>query len=165
MKDLEQVTCPKCGFKNIKLTRKCTKCNYDLDKNNKICPRCGKIKANNVKRCECGFNFSRKRISVFLGLIVSLIVVVLLFILYKINPSLFNDVSFALKVILIFVIFVSLLKTYVNINAETVAYSAEKEMIEKHKKLKKMKKTSNIAVVIGFVIALLFLVYYYLLRK
>ena len=40
---MREIKCPKCGFMNLKLTKKCTKCKQSLDDMTKSCPKCGKI--------------------------------------------------------------------------------------------------------------------------
>ena len=159
----EQIICPKCKFKNIKLTKKCTKCGYDLDKKNKVCSKCGKIKANNVKKCDCGFDFTKKRFSVLFGVVLSISVVILLSIIYIFSNELWSKISVALKVLFLFVVFVMILRSVTNTNYEVV-HSDEIEMLKKQKSLKKMKNFSKIAVVVGGIISVLFLIYYYFIR-
>lgn len=159
----EQIICPKCKFKNIKLTKKCTKCGYDLDKENKVCAKCGKIKANNVKKCDCGFDFTKKRLSVLFGVVLSISVVILLSIIYIFSNELWKKISVALKVLFLFVVFVMVLRSVTNTNYEVV-HSDEIEMLKKQKSLNKMKSISKIAVVVGGIISVLFLIYYYFIR-
>lgn len=159
----EQIVCPKCNFKNIKLTKKCTKCGYDLDKKNKVCSKCGKIKANNVKKCDCGFDFTKKRISVLFGVVLSVGVVILLSIIYIFSIDLWNKISMALKVLFLFVVFVMIVKSITNTNYEVV-HSDEIEMLKRQKSLGKMKRISKLAVIIGGILSVLFLIYYYFIR-
>lgn len=162
MKDLEMIKCPHCGFENIKYTKKCTKCNYDLDTNNKSCPRCGKINANNVKKCECGYNFTRRRLPLFVLFLISALIAGLLVVFYKLNPSLGEKVFGVTKIVLIFIIVFIVLNSLMNKKHDVVVYSAENEIIKKDKSLNKMKKTSKVAVVSGIVAAVIYLCYYIL---
>ena len=75
MTELEQIKCPKCGYKNIKISKRCTKCRYQLDDTKKSCPRCGRRVEQNSSKCECGFKFTKKRRSVLGNF--SIIVVIL----------------------------------------------------------------------------------------
>lgn len=159
----EQIICPKCKFKNIKLTKKCTKCGYDLDKKNKVCSKCGKIKANNVKKCDCGFDFTKKRFSVLFGVVLSISVVILLSIIYIFSNELWSKISVALKVLFLFVVFVMILRSVTNTNYEVV-HNDEIEMLKRQESLNKMKRISKLAVVVGGIISVLFLIYYYFIR-
>lgn len=163
MRKEELIICPKCNFKNIKLTKKCTKCGYDLDKKNKVCSKCGKIKSNNVKKCDCGFDFTKKRMSILFGVILSVGVMILLSIIYIFSIDLWNKISMALKVLFLFVVFVMIVKSITTTNYEVV-HSDEIEMLKRQKSLSKMKKISKLAVVIGGILSVLFLIYYYFIR-
>lgn len=162
--NFELVECPNCGFKNIIYARKCTKCNHDLDKYNKSCPKCGKINANNVQKCDCGFNFKRKKIPFWVGLLLSIIIVLPLFFLYKYKPELSDKFSGILRVILLFVVIFMVLNMFFNKSNDVVAYSAEVEMFKKHKELNKMKKKSSIAVIAGIIVAVIYLFYYLIFK-
>lgn len=164
MKELEQEKCPNCGFMNIKLTKKCTKCNYDLDEHNKSCPRCGRIQPNSYKKCECGFSFSRKKRSIIGNLIITLVIMALLLVVFNLNNSLFDKFSFGLKVVLVFGIVVMVIKTFTKVDEDAIAYSAEAEMAEHHKSIYKMKKISNIAIIIGAIAIAVFLICYYVFK-
>ena len=164
MKELEMKKCPKCGFENIKYTRKCTKCNHDLDTNNKSCSRCGKINSNNVKRCECGYNFTKRKLPFFVGFLISLAIVVLLIVLYNVSPTLTKKISGILKIVLLFVSIFMVLISFVNKTNDVVVFSAENEIIKKDKSLNKMKKTSKLAIISGIIVAVIYLFYYILIN-
>lgn len=164
MKDLEQIKCPKCGFMNLKLTKKCTKCKQSLDDMTKSCPKCGKIKKKDTIRCDCGFNFNKKRRSLLGNIIIAVIIMVLLFVVLKINDGILEEFNFGLKVILIFAVVVMFIKTIFNFGDDVVSYSAETEIVENSKSLSKMKKISNIAIIVGGIAVAIFLICYYCFR-
>lgn len=163
MRDIEQIKCPKCGYKNIKMTRKCTRCHYKLDLDNKSCPKCGRINLESIEKCECGFNFNKKKRSLFYNMIISLIVMIIMLLLYKFGG--FSDkYNIALKVIVLFAVFVVIVKTFSNVKGEEISYSAETEMIENLNSAKKMKLISNISIIVGAILVVCFLIYYYIFR-
>ncbi len=167
MKDLsclEQIKCPHCGFKNLKLTKKCTKCNYDLDFENQSCPKCGRINSNETKRCECGFNFKRRKRTLLGNVIITLVVMGLLFVLYKFKGDFIKQYDVAIKALVGFGVFVMVIKTFTSLKDEEVSYTAEEEMFEKHKPVARMKLFSNISIVVGAIAIAAFLIYYYVFR-
>lgn len=164
MKTKEQIICPKCGFKNYKLTKKCTNCKVNLDKNHKVCPRCGKKKVNNVSKCDCGFNFTAKKISVFNGFVISVGVVLVLLILCALNQSLWNKISFGIKILLLVMIVWILMRKVFNLEHNDFLPIAELEMLQNNKVLNKMKKKSKLFIAIGVIVGLIILLCYFLFR-
>lgn len=162
-KELAHVKCPKCGYMNFELTKKCTKCRYDLDSVNKSCPKCGRINANEVKRCECGFNFNRKKRSLIVNLIIALIVMVAVFVVMKYYPDILKKYDMVVKVVLIYFVYVFVLKMFISSNPEE-GFGAEHEMLEKYKRKESPKVMRNLLIIFGFIVAVGFLVYYYYFR-
>jgi Ca2+/Na+ antiporter len=162
-KNLKQVKCPKCGYLNFELTKKCTKCRYDLDFVNKSCPKCGKRNANAVNRCECGFNFNRNKRSLLTNLIITIIVMVLLFVGYNFFGDLIKEYDILIKTVLVYVVFVILCKTFISSNP-VEGFSAEQEMLEKFKRKENPVVIRNVLIILGAVAALIFLIYYYYFR-
>jgi hypothetical protein len=164
MTELEQIKCPKCGYKNIKISKRCTKCRYQLDDTKKSCPRCGRRVEQNSSKCECGFKFTKKRRSVLGNLLLSIFVMVLLIIVSTINKGYVEHFSLGIKVVLGFCVFVIIVRTLNNAEDEKISYSAEEEIVDKHKTILRMKMASNIAIIIGAIGVAAFLIYYYLFR-
>lgn len=162
-KELKHVKCPKCGYMNFELAKKCTKCRYDLDFVNKSCPKCGRINANAVKKCECGFNFNRKKRSLFTNLIITLIIMVLLFVVTKYYGDVVKEYEMAIKVFFIYIAFVLVCKVFISSNPED-GFGAEHEMLEKYKRKSNPLVKRNLLIIIGAVVAIGFLVYYYYFR-
>lgn len=163
-KELDHVQCPKCGYMNFELTKKCTKCHYDLDFVNKSCPKCGRINANAVKRCECGFNFNRKKRTLLGNLIFTLLIMVLLFVATHYFGDTLKEYDMAVKVICIYVVFVFVCKMLISSHNTNDNLSAEHEMLEKYKRKSNPIVTRNILIILGFIAAVGFLVYYYYFR-
>ena len=162
-KELEHVKCPHCGYMNFELTKKCTKCHYDLDFVNKSCPNCGKINGNAVKRCECGFNFNRQKRSLLINLIITIIVMVLVFVLTKYYGNILEKYDMALKVFSIYIIFVCACRIFISSHPKD-GFGAEHEMLERYKVKSNPRVTCNILIILGFIAAVVFLVYYYYFR-
>ena len=129
-KELAHVKCPNCGYMNFELTKKCTKCRYDLDFVNKSCPKCGRINANAVKRCECGFNFNRKRRSLIVNLILTLLVMAIAFIVMKYYPDMLKKYDMVVKVVLIYFAYVFVLKMFISSNPND-DLAAENDILDK----------------------------------
>lgn len=159
-KNLQHVKCPNCGYMNFELTKKCTKCRYDLDSANKSCPKCGKISENSKKRCECGFNFNKKKKSLLGNLIITIIVMALLFVLMKYYGDILDKYDMVLKVVLIYIVFVFVCKTFISSNPEE-NFGAEHDMLEKYKRKENPKVFRNLMIIFGAIAAIGFLVYYY----
>lgn len=166
MEKQEQIKCPHCGFKNIKGTRKCSKCRKDIDNLRKSCPKCGKINYNNVKLCvRCKYDFTKKKRTIWFNLLISLLLVgILCLLVYFDKEGIVKKFSLALKVLAGFAIFVVFVKTLTYGEKDKISYSAEEEIIEDHKTFNIMKRWSNIAIIIGGILVLGFLIYYYFIR-
>ena len=162
----KQIKCPKCGFINIKGTKKCTKCRHDIDNTRKSCPKCGKINYNNVKYCvSCKYNFEKKRKSIWFNLLISIFIVVVLCLLaFFGKEAIVEKFSLGLSVLAGFALFVLVVRMFSFGKNETINYSAEEEMQDNNKSIAKMKKLSNVAVVIGGILVFIFLIYYYFIR-
>ena len=163
-KELEHVKCPKCGYMNFELTKKCTKCHYDLDFINKSCPKCGRINANAVKRCECGFNFNRKKRTLLGNLIFTLLIMALMFVAFHFYGDVLEEYDMAVKVVCIYGVFVLVCKMLVSSHNPKENLSAEHEILEKYKRKSNPIVTRNILIILGFIAAVGFLVYYYYFR-
>ena len=166
MEKQEQIKCPYCGFKNIKGTRKCSKCRRDIDNLRKSCPKCGKINYNNVKLCvRCKYDFTKKKRTIWFNFLISLVLVgVLCLLVYFDKVGIVKKVNLALKVLAGFAIFVVFVKTLIYGEKDKINYSAEEEIVERQKNLNIMKKWCNVAIVIGAILVLSFLIYYYFIR-
>ena len=162
-KELEHVQCPKCGYMNFKLTKKCTKCRYDLDFVNKSCPKCGRINANAVKRCECGFNFNKGKRTLLSNLIVTLIIMVLLFVLLKYRSDVIKEYDMVIKVFFIYVAFVFVCKMIISSNPND-DLAVENDILDKYKRKSNPRVIRNLLIIFGAVAAIGFLVYYYYFR-
>jgi len=161
-----KIKCPSCGFLNIKGTKKCSKCKRDIDSFRKSCPRCGKINSNNVKLCiRCKYDFTKKKRTIWFNLFFSLLLMGLLCLLVVFGKErIVEKFSLGLKVLSGFVIFVIFVKSLTYGEKDKIKYSAEEEILGEQKNLHIMKRWSNIAVIIGGILVLGFLIYYYFIR-
>lgn len=162
-KELKHIPCPKCGYMNFELTKKCTKCHYDLDKINKSCPKCGKINANATKKCECGFNFTKSQRPLIVNVIIAVLVMAVLFVGMKYYGDILDKYDVAVKVIVGYVIFVFACKMFFSSSPDD-GFGAEHEMLEKYKRRSNPRLVRNLLIIFGFVGAVGFLVYYYYFR-
>lgn len=162
-KELAHVKCPNCGYMNFELTKKCTKCRYDLDFVNKSCPKCGRINANAVKRCECGFNFNKGKRTLLSNLIVTLIIMVLLFVLLKYRSDVIKEYDMVIKVFFIYVAFVFVCKMFISSNPND-DLAVENDILDKYKRKSNPRVIRNLLIIFGAVAAIGFLVYYYYFR-
>lgn len=162
----EIMICPYCGFENIKGTRRCSKCRKDIDNLRKSCPRCGKINYNNVKYCiRCKYDFTKKKRTIWFNLLISLLLIAVLSLLVFFGKEeIVQKFSLALKVLSGFIIFVIFVRTLTYGEKDKIKYSAEEEIVDDQKNLSIMKRWSNIAIILGGIIVLGFLIYYYFIR-
>lgn len=162
--EVKKVKCSKCGFENVAGTYKCIKCKTPLDKT-KSCPRCAKRNKIENKKCEnCGYKFGRKRGTLLFNLVVSiLLVVVLSLLVYFEHNGIVNNFNSALKVLSGLFICLLLYGTVNYGRKEINKFNAEEEFVDEEK-FHKMKKISNITIVIGTIVVVGFLIYYYFIR-
>lgn len=162
----KQVKCPKCGFMNIKGTKKCTKCHHSIDSLRKSCPKCGKINSSSVRYCiDCKYDFEKKRRSIWFNIVISVfIVIVLCLLVFFGKESIVKKFNLGLSVLAGFALFVLLIRMFFSDSKQVVNYSAEEEMQDNNDAIVKMKKISNIAIVIGGILVLGFLIYYYFIK-
>lgn len=163
---MDKIKCNNCGFINIKGTRICTKCGTNIDVYKKSCPRCGKVNSNNVKRCvRCNFDFMKKKKTIWFYLLISCFIMLLLFLLGQfISENAFNKFSLALKVLAGFMVFVVLVRTLTYGSKDKINYSAEEEIVEDHKGFDRMKKFSNLTIIVGGILVIVYLIYYYFIK-
>ena len=162
-KELAHVKCPNCGYMNFELTKKRTKCRHDLDYINKSCPKCGKVNANAVKRCECGFNFDKMKRTLLGNLIITLIIMVLLFVVMKYHSDVVKEYDMVIKVFFIYVAFVFVCKMFISSNPND-DLSVESDILDKYKRKSNPRVVRNLLIILGAVVAIGFLVYYYYFR-
>jgi hypothetical protein len=127
-------------------------------------PNCIRAFANAVKRCECGFNFNRKKRTLLGNLIFTLLIMVLLFVATHYFGDTLKEYDMAVKVICIYVVFVFVCKMLISSHNPNDNLSAEHEMLEKYKRKSNPIVTRNILIILGFIAAVGFLVYYYYFR-
>ena len=159
-KELGQVTCPKCGYKNFELIKKCIKCHYDFEVLGKSCPKCGKITANSVKKCECGFNFKKKKRPLIINLILTALIMAVFIILTGKYGNLIEKYDMVIKVFAIYIAYVILCKMFIYSGTNEL-FGAEHEMLEHHKRKVNPRLKRNLFIIFGFIVAIGFLVYYY----
>ncbi len=166
MEQIKKVKCKNCGFINIKGTITCSRCHANIDTERKSCPRCGKVNSNNVKKCvNCRYDFTKKRKSIWFNLfLTSLIVGIMIVLVYFGKENWVDKFSLGLKVIAGFFLFSIVVNIFTYGSRDVINYSAEEEMIDKHKKFEKMKRFSTVAIVIGAVLVVGFLIFYYVIR-
>lgn len=161
MKDIDFVECPKCHTKNVKGSLKCAKCkSYIVPM--KSCPRCAKVNdASNVKCSRCGFKFKRKRRPIWVNLVISLLLLVILCILvYLDKEGIVRNISKTVKILAVLLVVSIFIYTLNYGSKDVMKYSAEEE-ISANPKFEKMRKIANIAVIVGIIIAFVFICCYY----
>ncbi len=163
---IEKIKCPKCGFENVKGTRKCIKCKAEI-RLTKSCPKCAKRnKLDAIKCVNCGYNFNKKSNlkNLIFNLIISLILIVILSLLvYFEHKGVVNNISNIFKIVAVLFIFLLLYRT-VNYGSKDInKFSAEEEILD-DSKFVLLRKISNIAIVIGTIGVTAFLIYYYFIR-
>ena len=162
-KELGQIKCPKCGCNNFELIKKCIKCNYDFETGGKSCPKCGKINANSSRKCECGFNFKKKKRPLIVNLLITILIMAVLLILTSKYGSFIEKYDMVIKVFAIYVVFVILCKMFIY-EGNNESFGAEHEMLEHHKRKVNPRLRRNLFIIFGFIVAVGFLVYYYYFR-
>lgn len=166
MKDMEvkKVKCSKCGFLNVSGTEVCVKCKTPLKKT-RSCPRCAKKNKIENDRCEnCGYKFGRKRGTILFNLIISLLLVgVLSLLVYFKHNGAVSNFSNGLKVLSGLFICLLLYGTINYGRKDINKFSAEEEFVD-NDRFDLLKKISNIAIIIGTIVVVCFLLYYYFIR-
>lgn len=168
MKDIKKIKCSKCGFSNVLGTKRCVKCNARLEMPTISCPKCAKINEKSVSKCvSCGYKFNGKKRGMLANLIISLVIVgVLITLVVLEHNGMVSNITKGLKVLsLLFIVYI----VYSSLSygsKEIASYeSVEKDLIKDNKKISKMKRISNIAVVIGAFIVLAILIYFYFFKN
>ncbi len=167
MKDIKKIKCSKCGFSNVLGTKKCVKCNSRLELPTISCPKCAKINKNTVEKCvNCGYKFHGKKRGMLANLIISLIIVGILVVLTILEHNgVVSSITKGLKVLsLLFVVYIVYSSLSYGSKEITNYEGVEKELIKDNKKISKMKKISNIAVVLGGFIVLAIVIYFYFFK-
>ena len=157
---LAKVKCRKCGFENVKGTFRCIKCKTPLSET-KSCPKCARRNKIDAVICsKCGYKFGKKR-SIWFNLIISIFLVIILSLMvYFKHVGTVNNISNILK-ILAAILICGLLYGTVNYGKnDIIKFSAEEEMID-NEKFNLLRKISNIAIIIGTILVVGFLIYYY----
>lgn len=167
MKDIKKIKCSKCGFSNVLGTKKCVKCKTKLEIPTKSCPKCAKINKKDVNKCvSCGYKFNGRKRGMLANLIISLVIVgILIFLVVLEHNGVVSSITKGLKVLsLLFVVYI--VYSSLSYGSKEIANyeSAEKDLIKENKKFSKMKKISNIAVVIGALIVFAILIYFYFFK-
>lgn len=162
-KELEKIKCSKCGFENVKGTNVCAKCKAPLVAT-KSCPKCAKKNKLDATRCvKCGYKFGKRK-SIWFNLIVSiLLVLVLSFMAYYEYRGAINNINSIFKILAVIFIFALLYGTINYGKGEIIKFSAEQEMMD-NEKFDLLRKISNIAIVIGTILVVGFLIYYYFIK-
>lgn len=167
MKDIKKVKCSNCGFDNVLGTKKCVKCNTMLKTNKKSCPKCAKINDIGALKCvSCGYKFKGKKRGMLANLIISFIIVAVLITLSVLeHKGIVSYITKGLKALsLLFIVYI--VYSSLSYGSKDIANykGAEKEMIKENKKFTKMKRISNIAVILGGFIVLGIVIYYYFFK-
>lgn len=162
MEEVKKVKCSNCGFSNVLGAKKCIKCNAKLKAVTKSCPRCAKKNDINNNKCvSCGYNFNKKRRSVWFNLIISMLLVIVLCSLLALKKmDTLNGITNILKVLAILFIVYLVYSTLTYGSKEIANYDKEKELVKENKNISKMKKYSNVAIVIGTIIILGIAIYF-----
>ena len=163
---LDEIKCPKCGFMNAYGSKKCYKCNTVL-RELKSCPKCAKKNDIAAKKCvSCGFDFSKKRRSVWFSLVISVLLMVFLFVCVKLGKkSIINGVGLGFRIVAVLIICSLIYVTFTYGKKEKINYAAEEEMATKNPVFNRMKLISSIAVVIGLIAAAVFIIVKFVLKK
>jgi len=161
-KDVKKVKCSKCGFENIYGTKYCYRCHEAL-KGMISCPRCAKKNEEEAKKCSrCGYSFTRKKKSILFYLGMAILLVGVLFVFLALGyTGVIKKVKTAFRVASILMVILIFLVTFNYGKKDIVSYEMEEKV--KNSTLLFLKKISNIAVIIGFVLAFIFICFYYFL--
>jgi len=162
---MKSIKCPKCGAMNLEIAKKCYKCKKEL-KETKTCPRCARKNEVNAKRCvSCGFNFNRKKISIWVYLAFSLVLMGVLFLcLYLNKTGVIKRIGIGFRVIAALIVVGVLYAAFTTRKEETLKFDAEDVIKEGNIGLKRMKAASIIAVIIGTLAAGIFVILKFVLK-
>ena len=150
-----RIKCPQCGFMNAGGTKVCYKCHARIVPESITCPRCAKKNDFGTTKCvSCGFDFTKKRRSLGVHLLINLLfsialMLVLYFCIQRGEDELVDNFGIAFRVVAVLIIVGVLYATIVHGRKEALKYDAEEEMNDKNPRLQKLKLISSIAVVIG----------------
>lgn len=163
----EEIKCPKCGFINAFGTKKCYKCKEPLTHGYVSCPKCAKKNKPNATKCvSCGFNLKKKRRSLLLNLVFSILLVVFLFLCVHFDKVfLVKRVSIAFKVIVVLIMIGIIYFTLTYGKKDVLTYDAEEDMNNKNPAFNRMKLISSIAVIVGITIAAITLIIVFIVKK
>lgn len=162
----EKTKCPKCGFLNLKGSKKCGKCGSVLVTETKSCPRCARKNKSDVKKCvHCGYHFKSNRKMVLQNFIVSLFIVFFLGILLTLEfTGIVRHIDRGFKVVAALLILVILYTTIHYGSKEIVQYGDKPDLHLEKEKFSKMKRISNIAIIVGGILVGILLIYFYCFR-
>jgi len=166
MQELKKIKCQKCGTSNIYGAKYCCKCQEKLKDGYKTCPRCAKKNHFKAEKCiNCGFKFAHQKSnskSILINLFISIIIMLLLWLLVFLNKNgVVSNINKLLKILSSIMIIVLLISS-INYNfKDKINYDNESEIKNKKEISSIMKYKSNIAIVIGSVIVLIILIYFY----
>ena len=76
----------------------------------------------------------------------------------------YKNFNLVLKVFSGFMIFAILVNTLTYGSKDKINYTAEDEMLYDYKKFNGMKRLSSIAIIVGGILAIIYLIYYYIFR-
>ena len=165
--EVEEIKCPKCGFKNAYGTKYCFKCHHRLEKSYISCPKCAKKNDPNASRCSsCGFNLKRKRLSLFACLCISILIGVALYFAVRFkDESILKNVRIVYYVIAGLIIVGVIYRTLSYGKKEQLKFDAEEELTDTNPRLKMMKLISSIAAIIVVLFIALFIIFKFILKK
>lgn len=159
-KEVKMAKCSKCGFENVYGTKLCYRCHEPLQ-GMISCPRCAKKNEEGTKKCvRCGYSFTRKKRSIWFNLIAAGILVIVLSILLVLGYTGFiKKVKIGFRVLAIVMVALIFFLTFNYGKKDVVSYEMEEKV--ENPTLQLLKRISNIAVIIGFILAFIFICFYY----
>lgn len=163
MQEIKNIKCPKCGKENTLGAKKCVKCHTLLPLPTKSCPRCAKKNKLEVEKCvNCGFRFNKKQKSPIFNLVIAiLLILVLAGFVYIDHAGWVSNINKGFKICAILGILILFYTTINYGTKEKINYKKEMGIVEDNNKFNKMKKISNIIIIIGGIIVFGILIYVY----
>ena len=164
--EAKKIKCPNCGFKNVYGTKKCFKCKKSLV-SYISCPKCAKKNAADAKKCSsCGFDFKRKRLSIFACLIISLLICLVLYLCVRFgSKGILGNVKIVYYIFAVIIIMDIVYSTLTYGRKDQLKFDAEEEMSDLNPRLQRMKLISIISIVVMVLAVAFIIIYKYILKK
>lgn len=162
----EHIKCFKCGFMNVKGSKKCGRCGTLLKVETKSCPRCAKKNKKEVKKCvNCGYRFKTNKRMITTNFFISLFIVVFLSILLALElTGIVKNIDIGFKILAVVIIIVIFYTTLNYGSKNIIDYSNKVDIKLDTEKFIKMRRFSNISIIVGGIIVGIILIYFFVLK-